>query len=393
MAARGGQSLRVAVVGAGLGGPVAALALARAGFEPVVYEQAPSIEAVQVGAAITLWSNATRVLQPLGIGERLESVGSPVESMVFRTWRGKPLADWPVGEAARRVQAPHLSALRGRFHDAVTSELGDSVLRLGHRLQSFAQDAEGVTLRFGGGAEDRADVLVGADGLRSTVRRLLGDETSPRYAGYTSRWAAVRFDDSAIPQDAILHLWGRGMRFIAFRLGGDGVFWALVARAPEGGADEPGLKQRLLDLLDGWVAPAQAAVAATDEAQIRRQDIYDLPYRGPWTDGRVALLGDAAHAMTFDMGQGGCQAIEDGVALTDELTRASDVPAALRAYEERRRPRAEAVAGRSRRVGALSRLRNPVVVAVRERVMRQVLKRVLKVELETLSHEEVSRSR
>ena len=190
--------------------------------------------------------------------------------------------------------------------------------------------------RFDDGRETRGDLLVGADGLRSVVRSALFGPERPRYGGYTAWRAVTRFDHARVTPG---ETWGRGRRFGQWGMTGARIYWYATESVPEGEGDPPeGRKQGLLKLFRGWHEPVEDLIEATDESAILRNDVYDRPALRRWSVGRVTLLGDAAHPMTPDMGQGACQAIEDAVVLADCLTRWSEVAEALRAYESLRIP-------------------------------------------------------
>lgn len=358
------------VVGAGIGGLTTALALRQAGVDVAVYERADELRQIQVGGGIHVWHNGMRVLQRLGVGEEVAALGgraAAVQTQEFRNHRGRVLARWPIDELERDTGAPTVGVVRSELHGVLVRALEDGVLHLGAACTGFAEDGTAAVARFADGAERRADVIVGADGLRSTIRaQLLGAE-EPRYAGYASWQAFATLEHELAPVGYFAVTFGPGARFLSYRIGPDRLYWEGIVAMPAGGSDEGGRKQAVLDRFRDWCDPIPAIVEATEEAAITGSDIYDRPFSKEWGRGRVTLLGDAAHAMTNALGQGANQAMEDSLVLADELAKGVDPAAALRAYEARRRKRAGAMARLSTVMTRLSRLRRPWQVGLRDR--------------------------
>ncbi|HEU4326214.1 MAG TPA: FAD-dependent monooxygenase [Roseiflexaceae bacterium] len=359
------------VVGAGIGGLAAAIALREAGVDVAVYERAAELR--EVGAGLSLWPNAIRALDRLGLGPALSAIGAPQFSGSIRTSSGRVLNYADHAQMVHRLGGPTVVLHRAELQAALTERLGAGLIQTGAELTGLAQDERGVTASFADGRSARADLLIGADGLRSTVRRLLFDDRPPRYSGY-SAWRGV----AAVPHTPELlaqagELWGYGSRFGLIPMSGGRVYWFAVANAPVGQSDGPrGRKQDVLDLVRGWTEPIKAVVAATDEASILRNDIYDRPPLRRWVDGRVALLGDAAHPMTPNLGQGACQALEDAVELGRCMHTSGHVEIGLLAYQTRRRDRANAIVRQSRGVGLVAQLSHPLLCRLRDALMGAV---------------------
>jgi 2-polyprenyl-6-methoxyphenol hydroxylase-like FAD-dependent oxidoreductase len=224
-----------------------------------------------------------------------------------------------------------------------------------------------VTVRLAGAGTRSGDTLVGADGLFSRIREAVLGPRPPRYAGYTA-WRAVARVGGMEPGTAF-ETWGRGRRFGALDIGGGRTYWYAAENAPQGGRDLDA-RLALLSRFAGWHEPIEALLDATPSPAVLRHDVFHLRALPVWSVGRVTLLGDAAHAMTPDLGQGACQAIEDAWVLADRLAGAADVPAALRAYEARRRGRAGAIARRSRWVGRVAQASRPRLCRLRDAALR-----------------------
>jgi 2-polyprenyl-6-methoxyphenol hydroxylase-like FAD-dependent oxidoreductase len=274
----------------------------------------------------------------------------------------------------RRLGEVSIVVHRADLQAILLRALDSDAVRLGAHCTGFTQDGDRVTARFADGEEAHGDLLIGADGLHSVVRAQLFGAAAPRYAGYTAWRAVAPFDHARLTPGETM---GRGARFGMAPVSGGRAYWYATLTTPEGGRDvEGGRKRALLEIFRGWHTPIEALIAATDETAILRNDIYDRDPLSHWSVGRVTLLGDAAHPMTPNLGQGACQALEDAVALADALKDSDDVRAALRAYEERRIGRTSALVRQARQIGAVGQWSNPLACRLRDALLKYVVVRV-----------------
>ncbi|HEY7951607.1 MAG TPA: FAD-dependent monooxygenase [Solirubrobacteraceae bacterium] len=348
---------KVVVVGAGIGGLATSIALRDTDAEVVVLERAPDLAKVELGAGVTLWANAMLILDRLGVGAEIRERGAVLKCFEQRNTRGRLLSRWPLDEMARRLGAPICGINRPDLHAALVRGAGSEQVRTGCNVERFEQANGSVSVALAGGGDETGDVLIGADGIDSTIRKQLLGEQAPRHSGLTMWRANVPYDESIAPAVDFIAWWGSGTKFVIFRSGPERLSWEAIVTSPPGGQDAPGERKRaVLDRFADFTAPVHRIVEATDEQAIFRTDVFDRPPDERWGEGRVTLLGDAAHPMTFAVGQGAAQALEDALAIGRALGKDGDVEAALRAYEQPRIARAarfQTMAWRLARAGAL----------------------------------------
>jgi 2-polyprenyl-6-methoxyphenol hydroxylase-like FAD-dependent oxidoreductase len=350
--------VRVLVVGAGIGGLAAGIALRRVGIEVTVLERAPELEAV--GAGIGLAANALQALDRLGVGDEVRSRGE----LARRLRALKPSGDVLLELEGREMLGVH----RADLQEFLARGAGDA-LRLGVACDGFRDENGRVVVTGSNGAELEGDVLVGADGLRSKTRSWLLDDGLPSYAGYVGWRAVTALEDESL-RGGMTETWGRGARFGLVPIGGGRVYWFVSESAPEPEAPViSGDKERLARLVAGWHDPIQAAIASTPAEAISGTGIYARAPARTWGRGRVTLLGDAAHPMTPDLSQGAAQALEDAVVLAASLRDADDSVRGLRVYEVERQRRTAPIVKRSRAAGRLAQASSGLGASLRDLVM------------------------
>jgi len=361
---------RAIIVGAGIGGLAAATALRDTDVEVVSFERAPDLNRVEVGAGITLWPNAIAVLDRLGVGNEIRARGARLHSFEQRTKRGRLLVRWPMEEMARRIGAEAVGISRPAVH-AVLAATGGYCVQTGAEAKSFSERDGGVDVTLADGQTVSGDVLIGADGIESTIRAQLLGSKPPRHAGLVIWRANLPVTTGiSVPDVAFLLFWGTGHKFVVFHSGPDQLSWEAIVASGPGGTDPPGQSRDVvLKHFAGFADPVRRLIEATDPASVFRTDVCDRPPDKAWGRGRVTLLGDAAHAMTFAVGQGAAQALEDTLALAGKLNRTRDVEASLRAYEQPRMKRSakfQSLAWKLARAGAW---RNPAAAGLRNLVL------------------------
>ncbi len=360
--------MKAIVIGSGIGGLSAAIGLRNAGVDVTIYEQAAAIR--EVGAGISLWPNASKALGKLGLADALNRISIPQIDGGIHDAQGRIISGASGEFVVESFGAPVIIAHRAELL-AMLHETADGIpVHLATRLKNYEQDADGITAVFENGDRATADVLIGADGIKSAVRAQMQPTSKPRYAGYTA-WRGIAPFDYPANETYWGESWGRGARFGLVPMSNGRVYWFAVQNAPEH-MPKPaeGHKDYLLKHFGGWHHPIADLLNASDEAAILHNAIYDIDPLTNWVDGRAALLGDSAHAMTPNLGQGACQAIEDAVALGNAVTASGDITAALAGYQAKRITRANSIVSQSRRIGEVGQWANPLACWLRDNLFR-----------------------
>lgn len=356
----------VAVIGAGVGGLATAVGLARHGHEVTVHERRSDPGAL--GAGLGLFGNAMAALDSLGLGPAARTASTDVAQ--HRAGIRRPDGRWLLTASAASgatLRSIHRADLHAELLDALSDAAGPDALRVGSTAHVAPDGRSCITT---GGVTIEPDLVVAADGLRSPARARLGLDPGLTYAGYTV-WRGITGPGLDVAGEAG-EAWGRGQRFGVVPLSAGRVYWFATQTAPEG-ADLGSSYDAVVTRFGGWHRVVGECLAATEPAAVLRHDIHVLARPLPtFVHGRTALLGDAAHPMTPDLGQGASQALEDAatlVALVGDGD-ARHVPAALTRYDELRRRRTQTIARQARTLGRVGQLSHPVLAGLRDAALR-----------------------
>ncbi len=353
------------IIGGGIGGVTAAIALKRAGLDVTVYERAEELR--EVGSGLPLWTNALRTLHILGLTDELEKLGVQVRSVRVSTWKGDTLTDTSNDKHLKKLGTITIVVHRAELLTLLLKTLGAENVQLGMTCVGFTQDVTGVTAKFANGQEVRGDVLIGADGIHSVIRTQLFGLVKPNYVGYTCWRGLAHTARTGLETWA----WGKGCQFGITPMSQGRAYWFVQKYAPEDEEDKPdGRKNSILEMFHDWHDPIPAVIEATAETDILRNDIFELKHLHHWSHGRVTLLGDAAHAMTPNLGQGACQAIEDAVALADYLKDTTNISEALKNYERRRITRTKRISRLAHYIGEAVQWENPILSVPRNIIIK-----------------------
>jgi salicylate hydroxylase len=340
------QDTSIAIIGGGIGGLTAAISLLQAGFDARVYEQARWL--AELGAGINIGPNASRILIRLGLGDECARVAFRSPHFHQRRWQdGRTLTRVPLGrEIEDAFGAPHMIFHRGELHSLLARAVPSERVHLAHRCVDVRQQGDRVVATFDNGATIEADALIAADGIHSTVRRILRGPEKPRFANRAYRGLIPAEKVPDVPRESTAFLGPRG-HFIHYFVSA-GRYLNFVGHKEQDTEwlseswSEPGKVSDLRAAYAGWHSQVQRIIDAVDETFIWA--VLDREPIERWTHGRITMLGDACHPMLPYMGQGGAQAIEDAAAITAALLRCGDdVEAGLRLYEAARRPRASKI--------------------------------------------------
>lgn len=346
--------MKAIVIGGGIGGLTAAAALGSRGWTVRLLERAPTLE--PVGSGLAMMPNALRALDTLGIGDRVRGLATFAGDGGVRRPGGGWLSRTSAEAAAERFGDPTVVMPRATLVDLLRDLLDPAELHLGVTVESASPDGTVATAA----GEERADLVVAADGIGSRVRSsLFPGHPEPRYTGLTA-WRLLAEDPHRT--GAFSETWGRGLVFGVNPIAEGRVYCYATAPAPAG-TTAPDERRELLRLFGTWHDPIPELLARADPAGILRNDIYHLPRPLPaFHRDRLVLLGDAAHPMTPNLGQGACQAIEDAVTLAWAVT-AGGGPAA---YTAARLDRTTKIMATSRRISRLTRSTGPLATALRD---------------------------
>jgi 6-hydroxynicotinate 3-monooxygenase len=334
---------RIAVVGAGLGGLCAAGFLQRAGFAIKVFEQAPAFS--RIGAGIILSANATKVLRRLGVERPLVAAGIKPHCYVSRAWdTGETMYEIVFDAASEaRFGGLYLNIHRGDLHAVLERVVAPGTIAFDHQLIGLEESRDQVRLIFANGIKTEADIVIGADGIRSKVREFLIDAEPPRFAGaaaYRAIFAAERLNGFQIPD--CTKWWGRDRHCLPYFITSrrDEVYTIGVVPASGWTSDEasmPSTREELLASFATFHADLQRVLGAIDSVSL--WPIYDRERNDRWSGGRIVLLGDACHPVPPYMAAGGAMAVEDAAILSRCLIAFEDREQAFRSYEATRIPR------------------------------------------------------
>lgn len=342
---------QIAIVGAGIGGLTLAIELCRRGHDVALYEQAEELH--EVGAAVALSANATRFfIDRFGLGDELDAKWAQVDGVIYRDGRdGREIARLSSRrEYRRRFGAPYTGIHRADLQAILSNALGSTGragLHLGKRLIDIDDSGMTALLHFADGDVASADLVIGADGARSTVRRLLLGYDDAMYSGCSASRGIVAPELlSELPDPAAIQFWmGPGAHLLHYPIGSSDQNFFLVERTALPWAHQqwvaPVPEGSHLDRFAGWHPAVRQMISAVPVRE--RWALFHRPPLGQWSRGRVTLIGDAAHALVPHHGQGANQSIEDAIVLADQLIENRDWDAARAEYERRRRGRTRKV--------------------------------------------------
>ncbi len=374
------------ILGGGIAGLTTAIALKQMGIQATVLEAAPIMK--PVGAGLVLAANAIKAYRRLGIAEKIITRGQALSTLQILNQRGKVLTSADAVAISQKYDLHNFAIHRAALQDVLLAELDSPQIITNKKAIGFDRLAGGkIEILFADGSTHLTDFLLVADGIHSTIRQQLLQDSKPRYAGYTC-WRAV-IDDPGLHLKIATETWGKGSRFGMVPLANNKIYWFACVNAPQ---NDPILRHckpaDLQRIFQDFHSPIPAILENTSDADLIWNDIIDLKPIAQFAFGNILLIGDAAHATTPNLGQGACQAIEDAVILADELKKHTAPMDAFVAFEKRRLPRTHYIVNTSWTMGKMAQWSNPLLLALRnaifqlipESVNEKQMKRVLEVD-------------
>lgn len=360
------RAIRVGIVGAGIGGVALARALRLRGIDAHLFERASAFG--EIGAGVQMTPNAAKVLQALGVSDGLERIGFLPEAMVGRNWEdARELFRTPLKEACPRLfGAGFYHVHRADLHAILCEGIPADRVRFNVQCTGVTQDEDGAVAHFADGSSFEADLIVGADGIHSPVRDALWGKTDARFTGHMCWRALVPVEQHPLPfvsPDASFWMGPKAHIVTYYVKGGAAVNIVAVNESADWVAEswtEPSTREELLAAYAGWHPNIIRLFERTDTSQIFKWGLFDRDPMAQWSQGRVTLLGDAAHPMLPFLSQGAAMAIEDAYVLAAALAHfGTDQDTALRAYEAERLPRTARVQLEARERGRTYHLSTP----------------------------------
>src|ERR1041384_195740 len=310
--------MRIAIIGGGIGGLSAALALRQFGFEPQVFEQAPNL--LDVGAAILIWPNAMRVLHRLGLADKIREHGAVLEKARWLRCDGRLLNQFLLPKS----DVPAVALHRADLQHTLVQALPQDTIHLGHVFKSYEQLPDQIIARFNNASSFACDALIAADGIHSHARMQLLNDGPPTEHAYVAWGGVAPHTPSHVRAGTATEIYGRGQRFGFGPLGfGKVGWWASTNKSllrdhgahPGSAAGAVAIRDELLRLFAGWHEPVLELIRTTPLTAFVRNGVFDRSQITGWGNDRVTLLGDAIHPITPNLGQGGGLAIEDAAIL------------------------------------------------------------------------------
>ena len=355
--------MNIAIIGAGMGGLTAGIALKKFGHQVTIYEQA--VEILPVGAAISLWSNGVKCLNYLGLTHQLQALGGQMESLAYVDGLSQhTMTQFSLLPLYKEVGQRAYPVARADLQQLLMQQFGLEDIKLGMKMTAIETHQDDVTIHFQDGSQITADLLIGADGTHSLTRQfVLGHQVERRYAGYVNWNGLVDIDEQIAPAIQWTTYIGEGKRVSLMPVTQNRFYFFFDVPLESGLLNQrEHYKQDLKTHFSGWCEPVQKLIERLDEKKTNRVEIHDIEPFMNFYKGRVVLLGDAAHSTTPDIGQGGCQAMEDAIYLARALQiNTFGLEDALNRYQNKRNDRTKEMVLRARKRCDVTHMKDPKI--------------------------------
>lgn len=365
--------MEIVIIGAGMGGLTTGIALKRFGHKVSIYEQ--TVEIRPVGAAISLWSNGVKCLNYLGLTEQIAQLGGQMDAMAYVDGlTGETMTQFGLQPLIEEVGQRPYPVSRAELQNMLMDEFGRENIHLGKRMVSLQETNGKVKVEFLDGSTLETELLIGADGTHSITRAyVLGEQVQRRYAGYVNWNGLIDMSEEIAPADHWTTYVGQGKRASLMPIAKHRFYFFLDVPLPVGlENDRSQYKTQLKEYFAGWCPQVQTLIDHLDPETTNRVEIHDIEPFLKFYKGRVVLVGDAAHSTTPDIGQGGCQAMEDAIYLARALQiNTLGVEDALCRYQDKRNERTKELVLRARKRCDVTHMQDPAVTTAWYNELRQ----------------------
>ncbi len=362
--------MKGSIIGGGIAGLTSAILLEQAGIKTEITELAA--EWKPVGAGIVLWPNCLKILERIGLKDKVESLGNPIEEMRVIDTNGKKINSLNFENVFSRGFFASAIA-RADLHSVLVSGLKDTKVLLSDTAESISQNESKVNVKFRSGRTDEFDFVIGADGINSKVRSILFGDIKTRYSGYTT-WRFMVKGDIDFDRRHAYEIWGRGKRFGIVPVGRENIYYcfAVMNSSPGLEANRNITVDKFLKVFEEFKPAAGKVISLiNNDTRLINNDLCDIRL-SEWHKGRAVLAGDAAHAITPNMGAGAAMAMEDSAMIADELVAGREPKIAFRNFFAGRNKRVTKVCNDSYRLGKMAQLENKLLRSLRNSLFRLV---------------------
>lgn len=371
--------MKVDIIGSGIGGLTAAIALEKKGFYPKIYEQAKTLKTV--GAGIILASNAMQVYKRLGLEEELKSHGIPLQAMNITNDKLQVLSKVDLTYFKDKYNIESIAIHRGKLQQVLLNNLKSTELMLDHKLHNIRKNDSGCQLDFENGKSVNSRVVIGADGIHSKVRTTLFPESEIRSMKQVCWRGVTKFELPSNYRNQLNEAWGIGDRFAFVQFSPNHIYWYAVKSYQE--SKDEFSEDHLSKYFRKYPSIVQEIIKATPANLLHTSVMQDLKPIKKWYNDFSCLIGDAAHATTPNMGQGACQSIEDAYILADCLSNRNDTNA-FKTYQNLRMAKAHQVVTQSWQIGKISHWTSSVGIALRNTMLKIMPDKLTQMQLEKL---------
>jgi 2-polyprenyl-6-methoxyphenol hydroxylase-like FAD-dependent oxidoreductase len=361
--------VKISIIGAGIGGLTTAIALKQKGFEVEIFEASKNFE--KAGSGIILAINAMQVYKRLGLYDEISSLGSHTNSLLITDEELNTITEVNLAKAETDFKAKSYAIHRATLHTILLNRLKETKIHFNKKLKSLSQTNNEVSIVFEDGTSDTSDILIGADGIHSTVRKSIFDNTELRIAKQVCWRGIVEIDIPQKYQTELNELWGKGKRFGFVSINKKEVYWYALSNYKTNYKKEFA-NANLEELFADFSPLVKKIISKTEIQHILCNEIMDLKPISSWHCKNVCLIGDASHATTPNLGQGACQAIESAYVLAESLSTEMNIQVAFQKLEKTRKANAEKIVNTSWTVGKIAHLENGFGIFLRNNLMRLI---------------------